>query len=328
MLRSYAIGDDFVVGTANAPGQPGSVNVTTSNTSCAGNVATTTIAADTVNATKGIIALQGKPWVVAVDPADADGVMQVRAKTPTYEYVVDTGAKATARRDIADTSACLKCHVGSMYQHGGNRVDNVSMCILCHNSASSDQNNRTLMKVDATEAYDGNVGQTYELKTMLHAIHAAGGDGQKGYVVYRTRGIYAFTPEGVLPPNWPTGPTECTSGQGPGHFVFGSDQAVSQSCQVHNLHHPTYPRAVSECAACHTSASFAYMPDQTKAVATTLDAGSTDWRNLDDDVLQGATSAACTSCHQSSAASGHDNQNGWVPSVFENGRQTIIDAAK
>ncbi len=48
------------------------------------------------------------------------------------------------------------------------------MCIICHNSASSDQNNRFTMGVTAAEAYDGKVGQTYEFKTMLHSIHSAG----------------------------------------------------------------------------------------------------------------------------------------------------------
>ena len=99
----------------------------------------------------------------------------VRVPTPIYEFIVGTGAKATTpRREIADTEQCLKCHVGSLYQHGNTRVDNVTMCIICHNSASSDQNNRVLMGVDKSEAYDGKVGQTYELKTMLHAIHSAG----------------------------------------------------------------------------------------------------------------------------------------------------------
>jgi OmcA/MtrC family decaheme c-type cytochrome len=260
--------------------------------------------------------------------------MYARAKSPVYEYTVGSGAKAAARRAIADTNACLKCHVGSLYQHGNNRVDNVELCVMCHNSASTEQNRRvSSFGVDASEAYDGKVGQTFELKTMLHAIHSAGNDGAKPIVIYRTRGIYAWAPEGVIPPNWPTGPTECTSGQGPGHFVFGADPASTSRCQVHNLHHPTWPRAVNDCAACHAS-GFSYMVDQTKAVATTLDAGGTTWTNQLDDVLQGAQAAACTTCHapgrehQSSATAGHANQNGWAPSVFPNGRQTIIDAAK
>jgi hypothetical protein len=79
--------------------------------------------------------------------------------------------------------------------------------------------------------------------------------------------------------------------------------------------------------ACHTD-DFAVMPDQSQAMATTLDAGVAPWNNQLDDVLQGAPSAACTSCHQGSAAAGHANQNGWTPQVFPEGRQTIIDSAQ
>ena len=73
------------------------------------------------------------------------------------------------------------------------------------------------------------------------------------------------------------------------------------------------------------------IPDQDKAVATTLDAGTIDagttnvWKNQLDDTLQGASAAACTSCHQTTDARGHAYQNGWTPQTFENGRQTIID---
>ena len=59
--------------------------------------------------------------------------------TPTYDWVVGTGGAAPARRAVVDTSLCLKCHVGSMYQHGGNRVDNMDMCYLCHNTAANDE---------------------------------------------------------------------------------------------------------------------------------------------------------------------------------------------
>jgi len=195
------------------------------------------------------------------------------------------------------------------------------MCIICHNSASSDQNNRVLMGVDASEAYDGKVGQTYELKTMLHAIHSAG-TGLAPYVVYRTRGIYAWTAEGVTPANWPatSDPT----------LVFGGDPAVPQATQPHTLYHPTYPRLWNDCAACHAD-GFDLIPDQDKAVATTLDAGTVDagttnvWKNQLDDTLQGASAADCTSCHQTTDARGHAYQNGWTPQTFENGRQTIID---
>ena len=319
MLRSYAQGDDFITGFGTSPGQPAAVNLSTTNTVCSGNTATTTIPVDASipAGARGIVAMQGKPWVVAVNPADADGVMQVRALTPTREFVVGTGAlPAEQRRAVADTDDCVKCHVGSLYQHGGNRVDNVKMCGMCHNSASNEQNIRDAMKVDKTDSYDGLNGQTYEFKTMLHAIHSSGHAGQNPIVIYRNNGIYAWAPDVALLRNWPG------TGSQP---VFGSDDGTGKPVlRTHNFHSPTYPRALNDCAACHAS-GFAVIPDQAKATATTLDAGKAPWTNQLDDTLQGASAAACTSCHQSTSAKGHAYQNGWTPQTFEKGRQTILD---
>ena len=62
IIRSYAIGDDYVVGTGSSPVEPGSVNVTSANTTCAANVATTLINRDAkADGTRAILALQGKP---------------------------------------------------------------------------------------------------------------------------------------------------------------------------------------------------------------------------------------------------------------------------
>jgi OmcA/MtrC family decaheme c-type cytochrome len=346
ILRSYVTGDDFVGGPAGtAPGQPNSaVNLTTTNTVCAGNVATTTVPVDAnvPAGRRGIVAIQGKPQVPV--PAGFSSslhaaewpftTMYVRVPTPTREFVVGTGAlPTTQRRAIAQTSDCLKCHVGSLYQHGNTRVDNVTMCVMCHNEASSEQNVRVGMGVDASEAYDGLPGQTYGFKSMLHMLHGAGLTGQKPTVIYRTRGIYAWATSTSLLPNWPTTAPTCRSSvdtaTGPisGHIVFGADPAAATRCQTHNFHAPTYPRDINECEACHVS-NFAVVPDQTKAVATTLNAGALPWANQLDDTLQGAGAAACTSCHQDGASKGHAYQNGWNPAVFPNGRQTIIDEAK
>jgi OmcA/MtrC family decaheme c-type cytochrome len=283
--------------------------------------------------TKGIVWLEGKPQLPL--PAGFDNpeytfpAMYVRAKTPTREFIVGTGAlPAVARRQIVDTGQCLKCHVGSLYQHGNTRVDNVDMCVLCHNSASSDQNNRVAMGVDKSEAYDGLVGQTYEMKTMLHRIHTAGAldedDNplQPPLVIYRTRGIYAWAVDESMLPNWPG-----TSPSGTEKFpVFGAnpDAANDIDMQPHNFYSPTYPRPFNDCYACHAE-SFDVIPDQSMAVATTLDAGTAPWQNKIDDTLQGATAAACTSCHTSTDAKGHAYNEGWTPQKFENGRQTILD---
>jgi OmcA/MtrC family decaheme c-type cytochrome len=321
MLRNYAQGDDFILGmSTSAPGQALSVNVSTDNTVCASNIATTTIAADDVTAERGIIALQGKPRTVSPDGSTTG--QRVRAKTPTYEFMVaDGSAPVATRRAIVDGDQCLKCHVGSLYQHGGNRVDNPGMCILCHNSASNEKNVRTEdMGIDPADTYDGRTGQTFELKTMLHRIHSAGVRGQPPYVIYRGRGVYAFAPEGTVLPNWPgTGVQE----------VYGStidnDGNPGTYSIAHNFHSPTYPRSLNECTACHV-ATLPVQPDQTKAMASTQDAGGSVWKDQTDDVLQGAATTACITCHADGPAKGHAYQNSWQPQEFENGRQDIIDA--
>ncbi len=322
MLRSYAQGDDFILGqNASKPGQAAAVNVTATNTACQGNVATTTIPADPVEYERGIVALQGKPRVVHANPA-VTAPMQVRAFTPTREWVVGSGAlPLQARRSIVDSGECVKCHVGSLYQHGGNRVDNVDMCIICHNPASNEQDVRVgFFGVDASTTYDGKVGETYEMKSMLHAVHSAGGPGDRGapYVLYRQgQGIFAWAADESLLRNWP--------GTG-SQVVFGSANVTAN----HTFHKPTYPRALNACEACHVP-GFDVIPDQSKAMATTLDAGSTEWINQTDDVLEGASAAACMRCHQSvdgavnGALKGHAYQFGWTPQEFPEGRQTIID---
>ena len=321
MYRSYAQGDDFIIGmSTSAPGQSASVDLTIDNTECANGVATTTLPVDDVVAEKGRLALGGKPLVVSVvDPAAA---MEVRVPTPTYDWLIGTDTMAVARRDVVDTGQCLKCHVGSLYQHGGDRVDNVDMCLVCHNAASNEKNVRVGMGVDASEAYDGKVGETFEMKTMLHRVHSAGVEGQPPYLVYRNRGIYAFAQDASQVPNWPAVDDCVRSNGSPGRTVFGSDPA---NCQPHNFETPTYPRSLNECTACHTT-DFMVIPDQAKSMASTTDAGSEVWEDQLDDVLQGAATTACVTCHADSATKGHAYQNSWEPQEFPEGRQTIIDA--
>ena len=63
-------------------------------------------------------------------------------------------------------------------------------------------------------------------------------------------------------------------------------------------------------------------------MANTIEVGGTDdYSNQLDDVLQGAATTACVTCHYNSAARGHAYQNSWTPQDFPMGRQSIIDAA-
>jgi OmcA/MtrC family decaheme c-type cytochrome len=330
ILRNYAQGEDFILGTdPDGAGQPGSSpGVDDTNTTCAGNVATTVVPVETTDAMYGRVAIQGKPRLVSIDPDDADGLMAVRAKTPTYDWVVGTGGAAPERRAVVDTGLCLSCHVGSLYQHGGNRVDNVDMCYLCHNVAANDEYVRVdnFGGVDASESYDGRAGQAFGIKELAHGVHPAGATGNP-IVVYRGRGIYAWATSEDQLRNWPT-EDNCTRTNGsPGRTVVGSDPATatSDTCQPHTFHAPTYPRGLYDCAACHV-ADVALLPDPTKAMATTVEAGAPPFGDQLNDVLQGVQTTSCVTCHADGAAKGHAYQNGWTPQVFEEGRQTIIDS--
>ena len=105
--------------------------------------------------------------------------------------------------------------------------------------------------------------------------------------------------------------------------VFGSDNVTTN----HNFPSATYPRALNACTACHTE-DFGVIPDQTKVMATTTEAGGTEWENQLDDTLQGAATTSCITCHADGASKGHAYQNSWTPQVFPEGRETIIDAVR
>ena len=69
-----------------------------------------------------------------------------------------------------------------------------------------------------------------------------------------------------------------------------------------------------------------HLPDPTKAMATTVEAGEPPFGDQLNDVLQGVQTTSCVTCHAEGSATGHAYQNGWTPQVFPEGRQTIIDS--
>ncbi len=338
IIRNYAQGEDFILGTrADRAGQPSSTpGVTIDNTTCAGNVATTVVSVEETDAIMyGRVAIQGKPRIPNIDPApdpnssfveEFGSLMPVRAKTPTYDWVIGETGKAPDRRLVADTGLCLTCHVGSLYQHGGNRVDNIDMCYLCHNAAANDEYVRVdTFGVDASEAYDGRAGQAFGIKEMVHAVHPAGATGNP-VVIYRGRGIYGWASSVDQLQNWPTVDDCVRSNGSPGRLVVGADDpTASSACQAHIFHSPTYPRGLYDCAACHV-ATVDLLPDPKVAMATTVEAGAPPFGDQLNDVLQGVQSSSCVTCHADSASKGHANQNSWAPQAFPEGRQTIIDA--
>ncbi len=309
---AYAKGDDWVnelVGTS--PGQPASArNLFTSlSTTCDANVATTTGLVLNSNATaRAVLALGGKPKATY---AAANEAYFVRVPSPTYAFNTVDGTSATARRDIVDSTKCTGCHQGTMYQHGGDRIDNAQLCVICHNPGSSDKNNRldryqivnAAGSVDTSKTYDGRNSESYDLRNLLHSIHSVGNGVNQAdpFVIYRSRGIYAFVNDTTAQPaGWPAD----------GQTIYGS---TNGSTITHNWTVIHYPKPVNDCEACHNPGTYD-AADQTKAVALTDDAG-TNWPYQSDDIVIGPTAAACTSCHDSAAVRSHAETFGYRTNV-------------
>ena len=309
---AYAKGDDWVnefVGTA--PGQPGSSpSPFPDNTICAGNVATTTglkLDPAATYAEKVLLALSGKPLdqdTFTIGAVEADRSFYVRTPSQTYAFDPADGSPAEARRMAVATDKCLSCHRGTLYQHGGDRVDNEQLCVVCHNPSSNDKNNRMdLYKIinedgtvntDAT--YDGLFAQTYDMRYMIHSIHGVS-KRDAPWVIYRSRGIYFFGTADMEPPaGWP--------GVGEDLPIYGSTNDTLQDHYRIVVH---YPRPVNFCEACHNEEAYEAV-DQTKAVGLTVDAG-TDWPDQSDDIVIGPSAAACTACHYSSEVARHATQD-------------------
>jgi OmcA/MtrC family decaheme c-type cytochrome len=350
ILRAYAMGNDWVnAGIGSKPGQPGAApNVTATNTTCAANVATTTVPAETTTATLGIVSIQGKPQVRYAPAAGTTSeIIMVRSVSPTYEFVPATGAVATVkRRNIVDINKCNTCHEGSMYQHGGNRVDSIDLCEMCHNPAANEKDVRVdTYNVTAAEAYDKKVGETYDLRNMVHSIHSAGETGQP-LVYYRTNGIYFFGSKAALAAttNWPT--TDIVGdavgcrlvfGAGPtadGGVPAGLSGCTTPGAQKHNFVEVHYPRSLADCTACHTPGTVSSPPNPRMAVGVTLDPGAAPWNVLTDDVVIGPSAISCMSCHQSGDPlqqfykRSHAFSFGFAPSAFAGlSRQALLDAA-
>ncbi|MGZ9190610.1 MAG: multiheme c-type cytochrome, partial [Nitrospira sp.] len=328
---AYAKGDDWVndnVSATQSPGQPlGARNLFTQlSTTCASNVATTTglvvAQGPKAYAKKALLAIGGKPLTQGtfqVGAASATREYFVRVPSPTLAFSMIDNSVPAPRRDTVESDKCNKCHRGTMYQHGGDRVDNEQMCVICHNPSASEKNVRASRgsggyailnsdnTVNTSATYDGKTAETYDLRYLLHAVHGAE-KRDNPIIIYRTRGIFAFSPqryrvegnerfaiEAPRPTGWPADETTAQP-------VYGSLENDTQTHTWTTIH---YPKPANDCFACHSddATQFSAPADQTKAVALTVDPG-TSFNLQNDDLVIGPTAGACTGCHESTGADG------------------------
>jgi hypothetical protein len=146
-------------------------------------------------------------------------------------------------------------------------------------------------------------------------------------VYYRTNGIYFFGTAEALAKvsSWPGTGCQVVAGSGAPSSATGTQCDATNTTQVtknHNFIEVHYPRALNDCSACHVNGSEQSLPDPTRSVAVTYDAGAAPFNNLFDDVLLGPSAATCMSCHQSGDPAVqfglrmHAYGQGWAPTTF------------
>ena len=331
---AYAKGDDWVndnVAGQSGPGQPlgsrglfvGTPTNPPLSTTCDNTLKATTTGLVVAQgpkayATKAVLAIGGKPLNRGTFTIGAASVARdygVRVPSPTRAFSMADGSAVPARRNAVTTDKCNRCHRGTLYQHGGDRVDNEQLCVICHNPSASEKNVRVntfqILNSDNTvntnATYDGKTAETYDMRYLLHAVHGAE-KREKPIVIYRSRGIFAFAQplyrvegndrisiEHPRPTGWPADETTRQP-------VNGSLNAGTQTHTWTTIH---YPKPANDCFACHNGDGdqFSAPADQTKAVALTVDPG-TSFSLQNDDLVIGPTAAACTGCHESTGPDG------------------------
>ncbi len=322
---AYFQGDDIAnvgVGTFGQPGATTPINATT--TTCDEGRATTTVNLhEGAVAERAMISFDGRPRL------DIEGFpnQQARVPVPSFAFMIADGAESS-RRQIVDTNKCIQCHLGNMYRHGGGRNDNIEACIACHNPSATDQGVRAALGIDASNSYDRKIAESFSMAYNMHAVHGVG-ERDAFYVVYRNRGIYGYGGPTTAPRNWPVDIEGNPAANAPGAEVFGSDPPANIT---HYLKRVNFPNRLNNCLACHFEGTYG-IPDQSQALAISVDSGA-DGADQTDDRLMSPATGACMSCHQSGSSAvqaalrGHAAMFSWEPQVIEGGKEAVLEAAQ
>jgi len=142
--------------------------------------------------TTGRVALEGKPVCNGVGGVSCPAGPPF-AIVPVKSAAVSIALKSTVslaaiipdpRRAIVDIAKCQGCHDGKPHGdlleiprlslHGGNRNENLGLCVMCHNANQTDVVYRYLTSGTTADPRIGGAETAIDFKTMIHSIHAGG----------------------------------------------------------------------------------------------------------------------------------------------------------
>jgi OmcA/MtrC family decaheme c-type cytochrome len=181
---------------------------------------------------------------------------------------------------------CLECHE-TIEGHGGSRVNNVQVCVFCHNPNKS-SSGRTVNPATAAAETVAVLGPdpltwpeaTNNFKNMIHGIHAAT-DRPYEFVRNRNNGIYY---------NW-------------SEVTYPGDLKYCEKCHIGDTYRPEeLPAGVLYNVTRTTTGN----PSETRADIIAARASVPNSTDLVDSPIAGA----CYYCHDSELAKSHFQQNG------------------
>jgi OmcA/MtrC family decaheme c-type cytochrome len=115
----------------------------------------------------GVVMIEGHPaWPVTVNGQVV--YQSVPVKSVCQEFAI-TDSAPVSRRAVVALSKCQACHDGNIHGgeviprlslHGGNRTEELGVCVVCHNPSQTDIPYRT-----------SGAEVSVDFKTMVHGIH-------------------------------------------------------------------------------------------------------------------------------------------------------------
>jgi OmcA/MtrC family decaheme c-type cytochrome len=229
---------------------------------------------------------------------------QVSPASNRYTVSVVKGVTGDAvRREVVEVPKCINCHE-SLQLHGGNRVNEVQVCVICHNPTLSSSGrvsdpqgvlnnpNASASAKAATQATIDAVGSdplvypeaSMQLKSLVHGIHSSA--------------------KRTFP------------------FEFVRDRGTS-GVFYFDFSEVTFPGVLSNCETCHKPGTYDTDLPENLLVTTDITTdglgtsreGLTAARNSapnPTDLVHSQTAGACYFCHDSNPAAFHYGHNGGV----------------
>ncbi len=239
----------------------------------------------------GVTAMEGHP-VVQVNGVNLNVPVQ-----SAFQYFRISGTSTTPRRESVDIANCMACHTGEAAEdgsviprlslHGGNRTEELRVCVVCHNPNQTDIAYRTSGREESVD-----------FKRMIHGIHAGKRRTNPLVIIGRSGSVNDFSDI-----RFPASLKNCVnchidSPLG-GSFelplqagVLGSTVSTGSVPGVTVDINPANDRKItpiaSVCSSCH---------DNTWAVRHMVTQGGASFSALPSQIASGAVRERCVQCH-------------------------------